>query len=93
MSNDVKSSPYVPSTCVQNGMLYLQFKHIISSRQIYVAIDNPLLVLTVSCLTTSSYIWHSLHTANDITHAEDLQRNCCLCFSHFYTFQDAIQVT
>jgi len=74
-------------------MLSLLFTHIITSHQIYVAIDNALLVLSISCLTTSSYLWHSLHRGYDVTHADNLQCNSCLYFSHLYTFRDGIQVT
>jgi hypothetical protein len=54
MGDAVKISPHVPSTCAQNAILCLLIIHIIPSRQIYVAIDNPLFVPSVSCLATSS---------------------------------------
>jgi hypothetical protein len=41
MGDAAKISPRVPSTGVQNAILSLLIIHIISSRQIYVAIDNP----------------------------------------------------
>jgi hypothetical protein len=87
-----KTTPHVPSTCAQNAILSLLIIHIIPRRQIYVAIDNPSLVPSVSCLTTSSYLWNYVRTANDVSHAENLQSNCCWCFSHMYKFQDGIQV-
>jgi hypothetical protein len=86
-------SPRVPSTCAQNAILSLLIIHIIPRRQIYVAINNPLFVPSVSCLTTSSYLWNDVRAADNISHAENLQSNTCRCFSHLYKFQDGIQVT
>jgi len=68
-------SPHVPSICVENAILSLQIIHIIPSRQIYVAIDNPLLVASVSCLTTSRYLWNYVCAADDVSHTENLQSN------------------
>jgi len=93
MGDSAKSSPRVPSTCAQNAILSLVIIHIIPSCQIHVAIDNPLLVLSVSCLTSSSYPWNYLRAAYDVTHAENLHSNGYLCFSHLYKFRDGIQVT
>jgi len=93
MGDAVKISPRVPSTCTQNAILSLLIIHIIPSRQIYVTIDNPPLVLSVSCLTTSSYLWNYVHAADDGSHAENLQSNGCRCFSHLFKFRDEIQVT
>jgi len=93
MGDDVKISPRVPSTCVQNAILSLLIIHIIPSRQIYVAIDNPSLVPSVPCLTTSSYLWNYVRVADDVSHAENFQSNGCRCFSHLYKFRDGIQVT
>ena len=88
-----KISPRVPSTCAQNAILSLLIIHIIPSCQIYVAIDNPSLVLSVSCITTSCYLWNYVRAADDVSHAENLPSNGCRCFSHLYKFQDGIQVT
>jgi len=88
-----KISPRVPSTCVQNAILSLLIIHIIRSRQIHVAIDNPSLVQSISCLTTSSYLWNYVRAADDVSDAENMQSNGCLCFSHLYKFRDVIQVT
>jgi len=93
MGDAAKISPRVPSTCAQHAILSFLIIHIIPSRQIYVAIDNPLLVPSVSCLGTSSYVWNYVHAADDVSHAENLQSNGCLCFSHVYKFRDGIQVT
>jgi hypothetical protein len=93
MGDAAKIFPRVPSTCTQNGILSLLIIHIIPSRRIYVAIDNPSLVPSVSCLTTSSYLWNDVCAADNISHAENLQSNGCGCFSHLYKFQDGIQVT
>jgi len=46
MGDAVKFFPCVPSTCEHNAILSLLILHIIPSRQIYVTIDNPLLVLS-----------------------------------------------
>jgi hypothetical protein len=86
-------SPRVPFTCAQNAILSLLIIHIIPSRQMYVAIDNPLFVPSVSCLTTSSYLWNDVRAADNISHAENVQSNVCRCFSHLYKFRDRIQVT
>jgi hypothetical protein len=51
-----KISLRVPSTCTPNAILSLLIIHIISSHQINVAIDNPSLVPSVTCLTSSSYL-------------------------------------
>jgi hypothetical protein len=88
-----KTSPRVPSTCAQHAILFLLIIHIIPSRQIYVAIDNPSRVPSDTCLTTSSHLWNYVRAADVVSQAENLQSNCCQCFSHFYKFQDGIQVT
>jgi len=93
MGDAVKISPCVPSTCAQNAILSLLIIHIIPSRQIYVAIDNPLLIPSISCLTSSHYLWNDMGAANNISHAENLQSNGCWRFSHLYKFRDGIQVT
>jgi hypothetical protein len=79
-------SPPVPSTCAQNAILSLLIINIIPCGQIYVAIDNPSLVPSVSCLTNSSYLWNDVRAADNISHAEILQTNGCQCFSHMYKF-------
>ena len=86
MGDAAKISPRIPSTYAQNAILSLQIIHIIPSRQIYVAIDNPSLVPSISCLTTSSYLWNDVHTADNISHTENWQSNGCWCFSHLYKF-------
>ena len=93
MGNAAKISSRIPFTCAQNAILSLLIIHIIPSHQIYVAIDNPSFVSSVSCLTTSSYLWNDVHVADNISHAENLQSNGCLCFLHLYKFRDRIQVT
>jgi len=72
MGGAAKFSPRVPSTCMQNAILSLLIIHIIPSRQIYVAINNPSLVPSVSCLTTSSYLWNDTCGADNVSHAENL---------------------
>jgi hypothetical protein len=68
-------SPRIPSTCTQNAILSLLIIHTIPRRQIYVAIDNPSFVPSVSCLTTSSYLWNNVRAADNISHAENLKSN------------------
>ena len=89
----VKISPRVPSTCTQYAILSSLIIRIIPSCQIYVAIDNPSLVASVSRLTTTGYLSHYVRTADDVSHAENLQSNGCRCVSHLYKLQDRIQVT
>ena len=93
MGDTAKTSPRVPSTCVQNAILSLLIIHIIPSRQIYVAIDNPSLVPSVSWLTTCSYLSNYVRAADDVSHTENLKSNCCWCLSPLYKFRDGIQVT
>jgi len=93
MGDAAKISPRVPATCAQNAILSLLIIHIIPSHQINVAIENPSLVLSVSCLTTSSYLWNDAGAADNISHAENLHSNGCLCLSHMYKFRDKIQLT
>jgi hypothetical protein len=68
-------SPRVPSTCAQNAILSLLIMRIIRRRHIYVTIDNPLFVPSVSCLTTSSYLWNNVRAADNISQAENMQCN------------------
>jgi len=70
MGDTAKICPPVPSTCEKNAILSLLIIHIIPSRQIYVAIDDPALVPSVSCLTTCSYLWNYVHAAANVSHAE-----------------------
>jgi len=93
MGDVAKISPRIPSTCTQNAILSLLIIHIIPSRQIYVAIDNPSLVPSVACHTTSSYLCNYVPAVDDVSHAEDLQSNGCRCFSHLYKVRDVIQLT
>jgi hypothetical protein len=93
MGDVAKISSRVPSTCVQSGIFSLLIIHIIPSRQIYVAIENPFLLPSISSLTTSSYLWNYVRAANHVSHAEILQSNSCWCFAHLYKSQDGIQVT
>jgi len=92
MGDTAKISPRVPSTCAQNAILSLLIIHIIPSRQIYVAIDNPSLIPSICCLNTSSYLLNYVRAADDVSHAEHLQGNGCQCFSHLYIPWDGIQV-
>jgi len=93
MGDAAELSHRVPSTCAQDAILTLLLIPLIPSRQIYVAIDNPSLVPSMSCLTTSSYLWNYVGVADNISHTEKLQCNGSRCFSHMYKFRDGIQVT
>jgi hypothetical protein len=93
MGDAAKISPRVPSNYAQNAILSLLIIHIIPSCQIYVAIDNPSLVLSVSCLTTSSYLRNYLRAPDYVSHAENLQSNRCRRCFHLYKFREGIQVT
>jgi hypothetical protein len=63
-------SPRIPSTCASHGILTLLIIHIFPCYQMYMAIDNPLLVSSVSCLTTNSYLCNSIRGADNISHTE-----------------------
>jgi hypothetical protein len=58
MGDAAKISPCILSTCAQNAILSLLIIHIIPSREMYMAIDNPSLVLSVFCLITTGYLWN-----------------------------------
>jgi len=77
MGAAAKVSPRVHSTRPQNAILSLLNIHIVPSRQSYVAIDNPLLVPSGSCLTTSRYLWNYMRAAEIFSHADNLQSNGC----------------
>jgi len=89
MGDAVQISPRVPSAGVPNATLTWLIIHIIPSRQIYVAIDNPSVVPSVSGLNTHSYLWDYVRAANNVSHAENLQGNSCWCFSHLYKLKPA----
>jgi len=93
MGDAVAVSPRVSTTCTPNAILSLIIIHMIRSCQICVSIDNPSHVLSISCLTTSSYLWNDVGAAYNVSHAENMQNNGCWCFSHLYKFRDGIQVT
>jgi len=93
MGNAAKTTQRVPSICPQNAILSWLILHIIPSHQISVAIDNPSLIPSVSCLTTSSDLWNYVRAAKNVSHAEYLQSNGCQWFSHLYKFQHGIPVT
>jgi hypothetical protein len=73
-------------------ILSLLIIHIIQSHQIDVATDNPSLVPSISCLTTSCYLWNHVPAADDVSHAENLQRIGCRYISDMYNFRNGIQV-
>jgi hypothetical protein len=72
MGDGAKIFPHVPSTCAQNANLSSLIIHIIPSLHTYVATDNPLLVLSVSCLTTNSSLSNYVCATENVSHAENL---------------------
>jgi len=74
-SNNI--SPGVPLICGQNAYIALLMIQIIPSHQIYMAIDNPLFVPSVSCLTTSSYLCNDLRAGDNISCADNFASNDC----------------
>ena len=93
MGDVVKISAHIPCTCVQNAIPSLLTIPIISIGQIYVAIDNPSLVPSASCLTACSYLWKYMRAAGDVSHTVNLQGNSYWCCSNLNIFRDRIQVT
>ena len=75
-----KISPRIPSTSAQNSILSVLVIHIIPRRQIYVTIDNPSLIPSISRVTTSSYLWKYVGAAKAVSHPHTLQSNGCRCF-------------
>jgi len=80
MGDAAKICPRVPLICAQKAILSKLMILIIPSRQIYTAIDNPSLVPSISSVTTSSSLWNYMRTADDVSHAENLQSNKCHAF-------------
>jgi hypothetical protein len=80
MGDAAITSPRVPSTSTQNEILSSLIIHTIPSQSIDLTIDNPSLVPSVSCLTTSSYLCNDVCAANNVSHAENLQSTGCRCF-------------
>jgi hypothetical protein len=93
MGKAANISPRVPSTCAQNANLSFVIIHIMPSHQIYVAVDNPSFVPSVTCQTTSSDLWNYMRAADNISHADNMQTSGCWCISPVYKFQDGIKVT
>jgi hypothetical protein len=88
MGDVAKATPHIPSTSAQNGILSLPIIHIITSCQIYVAIDNASLVPYVSFLTICCYPWNSVRAADDLSHAETGKATStggCLTWTNFQT--------
>jgi len=74
MGDAVQISGRVPSTCVQTAIVPLLIIYNIPIGQIYVVIDNTLLNPSVSCLTTSSYLWNDVRTADGVSHTDHFDR-------------------
>lgn len=88
MGDAANVSPCIPSTCMQSAILSVLNIHITPSRQLYVAINNFLLILSVACLTASIYSWNNMGAADDVSHAENLQSSHNWFISHLETFRD-----
>lgn len=73
MTDIAKISPCVSSTCAPNAIFLLPIRAIITSHQLYVSIDNPSLIPSVSCHTTSSYRNNYVRTADNVSHTDDFQ--------------------
>ena len=86
-------SPHIPFTFAQNAILSSLIIHIVPSLQISVAIDNPSLISSVSCLISSRYRWNYMHAANNVSQGENMHSDCCRCGSHLSKFRDRIQVS
>jgi len=84
MGDTAKICPHITATCAHNAIFSLLIIHIILSRQIYVAIDNPSLVPSVSYHTSSSHFGIDVHAADNGSDAENLPSNICRSFSHLY---------
>jgi hypothetical protein len=93
MGDAAKIPPRIRSTCTHNAILSLLNIHIIPSHQIYLASDNSSLVLSISCLTTSCYLWNDMCEAINISHGENFQSNGCPRCSHWFKFRDRIHVS
>jgi len=93
MGEAAKISLHIHSTCVQSAILSLLIRQIIPSGQRYTTVNNPLLVLSVSRLSTNSYLSFYVCAADNVSNREILHSNGCWCFSQLYKFQDRIQIT
>jgi len=92
MGDAAKTSPHIPSTCAQNAILSLLIIHIILSCHIYVAIDNPSLILSVFCLTTSTYLWNYVRTADNVYHNEMCRETAAGAFFTCTNFEKGSKV-
>jgi len=72
MGDAAKTTPCDPSASTHNAIHCLVIIHIIPSRQIYVAIDKPSLVPSISCHSDSNYSLNYVLAADDLCDAENL---------------------
>jgi hypothetical protein len=77
----------------QNAIASLQIIYIPRSHQLYVAIDNQLLLSSGSWVTWCCYLMYSVRAADYSIHMDTLQSNSWWCIFHLYYSQDEIQVT
>jgi hypothetical protein len=82
MGDAAKISPRIPFIWAPNPILFLLTIPIIASHQINVTVDNPSILLSVSCLTTSSCLWNYVCVDDNVSHGENLASNGCRYFSH-----------
>jgi len=75
MGDAAEMSPRAASICMQNSIFSVLIIHIIWSRQIYVAIENALLIRSSWSGISSSCLWNYVCEADDVSHAENLQSN------------------
>jgi hypothetical protein len=66
MGDSTKTASCVPSTSMHNVILCILILHIVPNCHIYVAIDNPLLVPSVSCVNSCSYHSNFVRVADDV---------------------------
>jgi hypothetical protein len=79
MGEAVKISPCVPSTHTNDGILSFLIIHITPGLNVYLGTDDPSLAPSVSCLTTSGYLFNYVCTADIVSHAENLKSKGCRC--------------
>lgn len=82
MDDTVKITTWVSSASVPNEILCLLIMHIIPRGQIYVDINNRILVFFISCRTTSSSLWIDVSTAAVVAHTDNFQSEGRQCLSH-----------
>jgi hypothetical protein len=88
----VTFSPHVPSTCTLNGILSVWIRDIIPSSQQYVAIDNPSLIQSICCFSTTSLVMYYCHADDNDCNSEIMQSPSEQCVPHWDNIRDQIEV-